>query len=40
MYSGLTREVLQTARQMLGPDAFSDDVIKVIERNAGVEVID
>ncbi|PIW25880.1 MAG: NAD(P)-dependent oxidoreductase [Rhodospirillales bacterium CG15_BIG_FIL_POST_REV_8_21_14_020_66_15] len=40
MASNLTREIFQVAIQMLGPKASCDDVIKVMERNAGISFTD
>lgn len=40
MASNLTREFFQAGMQMLGPKASCDDVIKVLERNAGISFTD
>ena len=40
MASTLTREFFQAGMQVLGPKASCDDIIKVLERNAGVSFTD
>ena len=40
MASNLTREFFQAGIQMLGPKASCDDIIKVLERNAGISFTD
>ena len=40
MASNLTREFFQAGMQTLGPKASCDDIIKVLERNAGVSFTD